>query len=63
MIWQECPVCKGVGNVGIGFPMGNPCSVCLGQKIISTLTGLPPRRITQTTSNSIYIRQEDQEKD
>ena len=44
-MWQKCPICNGVGEV---FPVGisngpKECSVCNGKKIISKLTGEPPK--------------------
>jgi len=38
MSWQLCPVCKGSGV----YCFGHLCDVCMGKKIISEITGLPP---------------------
>ena len=45
--WQRCPVCEGKGTTPqIGTTQINTaeptCTVCLGRKIISALTGNPP---------------------
>lgn len=37
MAWQKCPICN-----GSGLEEENNCSVCLGRKIISVASGLPP---------------------
>lgn len=58
MAWQKCPACDGVGWTGIGFPTGETCGVCQGQKIISEATGLPPRRIVTTTGTLIIPSEE-----
>jgi len=42
MSWQKCPICNGCGYTGVGFPVGEICTVCRGMKIISDLSGLPP---------------------
>ena len=44
-MWQKCPICNGTGEV---FPVGisngpKKCDVCNGKKIISKLTGKPPK--------------------
>jgi hypothetical protein len=49
MSFQRCPVCDGAGYVGIGFPTGEVCSVCRGQKIINEQTGVPPYETFTTT--------------
>ena len=44
-MWQECPVCKGKGEVlrdGFTNSVFQTCKVCKGARIISKLTGLPP---------------------
>lgn len=53
MSWQKCPACDGAGMVGLGFPYGNACDVCGGQKIINEQTGEPPKRIVTTTTTVI----------
>lgn len=43
MTWQKCPICNGTGLCPDETLMvQHACTVCKGQKIISTLTGLPP---------------------
>jgi DnaJ-class molecular chaperone len=53
--WQVCPKCNGQGKVWFPPDMalhttfissGDPykCDVCKGRKIISTITGLPPKK-------------------
>lgn len=41
--WQTCPICKGTGLTRID-PVNaiSQCTVCLGEKIISSANGLPP---------------------
>ena len=36
-MYQKCPLC-------LGFPQYPKCSVCDGAKIISSVTGLPPKK-------------------
>lgn len=46
-VWQTCPHCNGKGKeptlYGFGLPkyLFSDCTVCLGKKIISTVTGRP----------------------
>lgn len=42
--WQKCPVCEGTGKKAFPtvFNTSEPCSVCVGEKIINTATGKPP---------------------
>jgi hypothetical protein len=52
-MFQKCPICEGTGEDSINVPFNAIppiCSVCKGEKIISTLTGLPPNRIQQFPS-------------
>ena len=46
-IWQLCPKCGGSGmamNHSLAIPFyTDTCDVCKGEKIISKLTGRPPR--------------------
>jgi hypothetical protein len=46
--WEKCPACDGVGWTGVGFPTGDACTVCAGQKIISVATGRPPYEIVSS---------------
>ena len=41
-MYQVCPICKGTGKAGHSWPNSPVCDVCNGQKIISSLTGMPP---------------------
>lgn len=45
-VWQRCPICNGSGLVAPTFQPTSKtletCSVCLGNRIISILTGKPP---------------------
>lgn len=50
MSFQKCPACDGAGWTRIGFPIGDTCSVCRGQKIINNQTGTPPYEVITTTS-------------
>lgn len=45
-MWQNCPLCKGTGfDYSPGTYSNIPeCPVCKGQRIISEVTGLPPRK-------------------
>lgn len=46
MGFQKCPVCGGIGyepNLSGTSTANLPCSVCGGMKIISELTGKPPK--------------------
>lgn len=53
--WQLCPKCNGTGqsNQFDGRNFTNYCDLCNGAKIISVLTGLPPKNTT--TSNSTTL--------
>ncbi len=43
-MWQKCPICNGSGlNYQETSIKNCPCSVCNGSKIISELTGKPPK--------------------
>lgn len=42
-MWQVCPICKGTGNDP--NVKHEQCTVCKGKKIISELTGLPPKTL------------------
>ena len=48
-MFQKCPICEGSGEVPSNL-LDTTCSVCKGEKIISTLTGLPPNRVQQFPS-------------
>jgi hypothetical protein len=45
--WQACPICQGTGTFtrwrdsSSALPM-QTCPTCMGSRIISVLTGLPP---------------------
>lgn len=46
--WEKCPVCRGSGKMlnaqkllELNYSF-EECTVCMGKKIISTVTGLPP---------------------
>lgn len=45
-MWQNCPLCKGTGfDPTPGIYSNIPeCPICKGQRIISEITGLPPRK-------------------
>jgi hypothetical protein len=45
-MFQKCPICEGSGEVPSNL-LDTTCSVCKGEKIISTLTGFPPNRVQQ----------------
>jgi DnaJ-class molecular chaperone len=48
-MWQKCPSCNGTG-----FQYdGQKCTVCKGNKIINTITGLPP-----DINNSVSIKKD-----
>ena len=61
-MWQECPVCKGRGEVlrdGFTNSVFQTCKVCKGARIISKLTGLPPdyeanKKIHEDEENKKY---------
>jgi DnaJ-class molecular chaperone len=44
--WQACPVCQGTGMFSdwrdSSALTARTCPVCMGSRIISTVTGLPP---------------------
>lgn len=44
-MWQTCPICSGVGTQLPKYTnyTAEKCDVCNGKKIISELTGLPPK--------------------
>jgi hypothetical protein len=44
-MWQNCPLCKGTGiDPSPGTYSSIPqCPICKGQRIISEVTGLPPK--------------------
>lgn len=45
-MWQKCPICEGSGKSlqsVLSNSIGGSCTTCAGTKIISTLSGLPPR--------------------
>jgi hypothetical protein len=48
-MFQKCPICEGSGEVPSNL-LDTTCSVCKGEKIISTLTGFPPNRVQQFPS-------------
>jgi len=44
-MFQECPICKGNGNITVSDSINyvnSTCPTCNGTRIISALTGLPP---------------------
>jgi DnaJ-class molecular chaperone len=45
--WQKCPICNGTGRIfSYNYTGGNhfeDCVTCGGKKIISKLTGKPPK--------------------
>lgn len=45
-MWQRCPICEGSGRslqAVLSNNSGASCTTCAGTKIISTLSGLPPK--------------------
>ena len=46
-MWQKCPVCNGTGKIysSLSTSSSDVCSVCNGAKIISELSGLPPKSV------------------
>jgi RecJ-like exonuclease len=54
-MWQKCPLCNGSGVYGAACSIMPSCPTCRGQRIISEITGLPPRasevRFSSTTTN------------
>ena len=50
MSYQACPICKGLGSVGVGFPNGDVCRTCGGTGIINEVTGKPPDNNIVTTT-------------
>lgn len=58
MSWQKCPVCRGLGTVlpekGTHPSSVTVCSCCNGKKIISAITGLPPKYPTVTSTEFPY---------
>ena len=50
-MFQKCPICEGTGLDTIIKP-AIVCSVCKGEKIISSLTGFPPNRVKQFPSTN-----------
>jgi hypothetical protein len=50
-MFQKCPICEGTGLDTIIKP-AIMCSVCKGEKIISSLTGFPPNRVKQFHSTN-----------
>lgn len=58
MPFQKCPVCNGLGILGV---YGHSCPTCLGARIIDEMTGLPPTgQISKTTtSTELSITTED----
>jgi DnaJ-class molecular chaperone len=51
-IWQTCPKCQGEGTLMElhinRYNISGKCDVCDGRKIISQITGLPPKIFTET---------------
>ena len=43
-MWQKCPICNGTGISPIpdGINTTSQCPTCLGARIISEISGLPP---------------------
>lgn len=43
-MWQKCPICNGMGISPIPHGMNTTpqCPTCLGARIISEISGLPP---------------------
>jgi adenylosuccinate synthase len=48
MSYQKCPVCDGKGYTSAAFGSCPTCTVCEGKKIISELTGRPPKSLDKT---------------
>jgi len=45
MSWQKCPICDGYGTVWSSLLIrSSACPTCDGARIISTVSGLPPKR-------------------
>ena len=48
-MWQKCPICKGTGSTLGVTPnaFSSSCPTCNGARVISEITGLPPKHIEQ----------------
>jgi DnaJ-class molecular chaperone len=53
-MWQKCPICNGTGVINniVSSSSFNKCTTCDGAKIISELTGLPPK-LNKKESNDV----------
>lgn len=54
-MWQKCPQCDGKGlNDFVNSCSAPPlCPICLGKKIVSSLSGLPPYHDVETTTDVV----------
>ena len=55
-MWQTCPICDGSGTAPnpISINTTEKCTLCNGHKIISALTGLPPKmEVSKISLNKI----------
>jgi hypothetical protein len=50
-MYQKCPICNGAGKITELSVSYTTCPTCKGERIISELTGLPPKKPTETIVN------------
>ena len=63
-MWQKCPICLGTGidKSNVTFNKKNKCPTCFGSKIINTLNGKPPLKISEKIN--IFLKSsQDKEKE
>lgn len=53
-MWQKCPICNGSG-LEPSFQVPHGCGVCKGERILSELTGLPPKRPKEINIGDLNI--------
>ena len=51
MTYQKCPICDGSGMIPEPYAVTTSfhvkCPTCMGARIISSMTGLPPERVVK----------------
>lgn len=54
--WQKCPICDGTGIIyeNNTTTVYSSCPHCLGQRVISTVTGLPPNYEPNTNATGDF---------